>query len=186
VQRESFAFLHRAFGPTDVGFQPESALFCRAGAQPFPTLFSQHLYQRFAGKDRERNAAALIERFRSLPVEFLVESFRLNQFPVEVRRFWAENYQPYRASVFVAGRRLAGPRGAGLEFEILVPGAYRWLPGGDGPALSLEGRTLAGGDVVELAAGRHSAIPQGDLPDGMLVLAVDEPPGPAPLSFYEN
>jgi hypothetical protein len=24
------------------------------------------------------------------------------------------------------------------------------------------------------------------VPDGMLVLAVDDPPGPAPLPFYEN
>jgi len=186
VQRESFAFLHRDFAPTDAGFQPESALFCQAGHQPFPTLFSQHLYRRFAGAARERNAAALLESFRTIPIQFLVESFRLNQFPVEVRRFWAENYQPYRASVFVAGRRLAGPSGAELGFEILVPGAYRWLPGGGAHPVSVEGRTLAAGEVVELAAGRYSAQLLEDVPDGMLVLAVDDPPGPAPLSFYEN
>jgi hypothetical protein len=186
VQRESFAFLHRAFAPSEPGFQPESALFCQAGVQPLPTFFSQHLYRRFGGERRERNTAALLERFRSVPIHFLVESFRLNQFPLEVRRFWAENYQPYRGSVFVAGRRLAGPRDAELDFEIVVPGAYRWLPGGGAPALSLEGRTLVAGEVVELAAGRYSARPEDDLQDGLLVLAVGEPPGPAPLAFYER
>jgi hypothetical protein len=186
VQRESFAFLHRDFAPTDAGFQPESALFCQAGRQPIPTQLSQHIYWRFAGSARERNAADLLETFRAVPIQFLVESFRLNQFPVEVRRFWAENYQPYRASVFVAGRRLAGPSGAELAFEILVPGPYRWLPGGGAHPLSLEGHTLAAGEVVELAAGRYSARLLEDVPDGMLVLAVDDPPGPAPLPFYEN
>ena len=186
VQRESFAFLHRAFAPDEPGFQPESALFCQAGVQPFPTLFSQHLYRRFGGERRERNAAALLARFRSVPIHFLVESFRLNQFPLEVRRFWSENYQPYRGSVFVAGRRLAGPRDAPIDFEIVVPGAYRWLPAGGAAGLDLEGRALAAGDVVRLAAGRYRARPREDLRDGLLVLAVDEPPGEAPLAFYEH
>jgi hypothetical protein len=115
-----------------------------------------------------------------------VHSFRLNQFPVELRRFWAENYQPYQASVFVAGRRLAGPRGGEAAFELVVPGRYRWIPRGGPHPLALGERTLRAGEVVELAAGPHVARFVEDVPDGMLVLAVGEPPGPAPLPFYEG
>jgi hypothetical protein len=118
------------------------------------------------------------------PIKFIVQSFRLNQFPVELRRFWAENYQPYHASVFVAGRRLAGHRGGELPFELIVPGRYRWIPRGGPHPLVVDGRILRAGEVVELEAGMHVARFPEDLSDGILVLAVDEPPGPAPLSFY--
>ena len=63
-----------------------------------------------------------------------MQSFRLNQFPLELRRFWAANYQPYRASVFVAGRHLEGQRGAETSFELIVPGRYRWIPFESSPA----------------------------------------------------
>jgi hypothetical protein len=184
VQRESLAFVHRHFAPTDAGFQPESALFCQAGRQTIRTHLSQKIHQRFAGPERATHTARMLRTFRATPIRFIVESFRLNQFPVELRRFWAENYQPYRASVFLVGRRLAGPRGGEASFELFVPGRYRWIPRGGPHPLALGGSRLRAGEVVELAAGRHVARFLEDVPDGMLVLAVDEPPGPAPLAFY--
>ena len=119
--------------------------------------------------------------FRSQPVHYLVESFRLNQFPLPLRRFFAENYQPYRNSVFVAGRRLEA--GDEQEFELFVEGPYRWIPF-DGPhRASIDGTAVAPGEVVVLAAGPHAArVEEGA---GMLVLSLGEPPGPAPLPFYE-
>jgi hypothetical protein len=186
VQRASLGFVHRHFAATDVGFQPESALFCQAGRQEFGTYFSQRIHQHFAGRHREARTARLLRTFRETPIKFIVQSFRLNQFPVELRRFWAENYQPYRDAVFVAGRRLAGPRGGEVAFELFVPGRYRWLPRGGPHPLAIGERTLGAGEVVELAAGRHVARFVEDVADGMLVLAVGEPPGPAPLPFYES
>jgi hypothetical protein len=184
VQRESLAFVHRSFAPTDAGFQPESALFCQAGRQTIRTHFSQKIHARFAGPQREQNTARMLRTFRETPIKFVVESFRLNQFPVELRRFWAENYQPYRASVFVAGRRLSGARGEQRELEIVVPGRYRWIPRGGPHALGLAGRTLRAGEVVELAAGPQPVRFVEDVADGLLVLALDEPPAEAPLPFY--
>jgi len=185
VQRESLAFVHRHFARTDAGFHPESALFCQAGRQTIRTHFSQKIHQRFAGPAREANTARMLRTFRETPIRFIVESFRLNQFPVELRRFWAENYQPYYASVFVAGRRLEGRRGSDVAFEILVPGRYRWIPAGGPHRIALGAREIGAGEVIELAAGMHSAHMVEDVPDGMLVLDVSEPPGPAPLAFYE-
>jgi hypothetical protein len=184
VQRESLAFVHRHFARGDAGFHPESALFCQAGTQPIGTLLSQKIYKRFAGAGREANTARMLRSFREIPIKFLVHSFRLNQFPVELRRFWAENYQPYRASVFVAGRRLAGRRGGEAAFEVIVPGRYRWIPRGGPHPVAVGASTLRAGEVVELAAGAHVARFVADVPDGILVLALDEPPGPAPLAFY--
>ena len=62
----------------------------------------------------------MLETFRSQPVKFLVQSFRLNQFPAPLRRFWAENYQPYRGSIFVLGRRLEGASGEEHGFELII------------------------------------------------------------------
>ncbi len=185
VQRESLAFVHRHFARTDAGFHPESALFCQAGRQTIRTHFSQKIHQRFAGPAREANTARMLRTFRETPIKFIVESFRLDQFPVELRRFWAENYQPYRASVFVAGRRLAGPRGGEVSFEVFVPGRYRWIPRGGPHPLRLGEREIRAGGVIDLAAGPQVARFVEDVADGMLVLDVSEPPGPAPLAFYE-
>jgi hypothetical protein len=185
VQRESLAFVHRNFAAADAGFHPESALFCRAGAPAIPTHFSETIYRRFAGPEREANTARMLRTFESRPIKFIVQSFRLNQFPVELRRFWAENYQPYRASVFVAGRRFAGARGTSHDFGIIVPGAYRWLPVTGPQPVRIDGRLVAAGEVLPLESRAHTADFVEDLPEGFLVLALREPPGPSPLSFYK-
>jgi len=184
VQRESLGFVHRNFGRGDAGFHPESGLFCQAGQQPIPTYFSQHIYKRFAGASRERNAERLMRTFREIPVRFIVQSFRLNQFPLELKRFWAANYQRYRASVFVAGRHLEGQQGAETSFELIVPGRYRWIPFEGPQPVAIDGQLVAPGDVVTLDRGEYAAHFVENVSGGMLVLAVDEPPGRAPLTFY--
>ena len=116
-----------------------------------------------------------------------MQSFRLNQFPTPVRRFWDAHYQPYRDAVFVAGSRLAGNAGDRIEFDLLVEAPYRWLPlGPRATAIEIDGRRLVPGEVAYLAAGRHSAVPSEDGVRGVLVLAIDEPPRAAPRSFYKS
>ena len=186
VQRETLTFVHRNFGSADAGFHPESALFCRLGPQPIPIHLSETIYCHFAGAERERNSAQMMNTFRGQPIAFIVQSFRLNQFPVELRRFWAENYQPYRASVFVAGRRLEGAKGARSEFGLFVPGAYRWLPFAGPQPVRIDGQLLAAGEVASFEPGDHTAEFVEDVPGGMLVLALQDPPGPAPQEFYKH
>jgi hypothetical protein len=185
VQRESLAFVRRNFAPSDAGFHPERALYCELAAAPLPLYFSQTIFRDFVGPQAEGNRARMEERFRSEPVKFLVQSFRLNQFPVELRRFWAENYQPYRASVFVAGRRLEGGRGEARAFELIVPGRYRWLPREAPRRVRIDEQWVGAGEVVALGPGPHTAGFVEDATGGLLVLALEEPPGPAPLPFYK-
>jgi len=185
VQRESLAFVHRNFPREAAGFQPESALFCQDEALPFQTFYSQHIYRDFTGPNREIMKRRLEGRFRKRQVSFMVQSFRLNQFPVELRRFWAEHYQPYRASVFVAGRRLEGARGESADVELIVPGRYRWLPFTGPQELSIAEQIVPPGGVVELASGHHPVRFVEDVPGGLLILALAEPPGEAPLPFYQ-
>jgi hypothetical protein len=184
VQRDSFDFIHSNFRTSDAGFQPESALFCRGDGQPLQHYFSADIYRRFGTPGSEPNRARLIQQFRDEPIVFIVESFRLNQFPLEIRRFWADNYQPYRASVFVAGRRLEGRRGSSSGFELVAPGAYRWLPITGSQPIVLDGQPLGAGEVMHLAPGDHVADFPEDVPGGILVLALNQPPGLAPLAFY--
>jgi hypothetical protein len=116
VQRESYEFVHRNLSREDAGFHPEKGLFCQTGGPPIQIHFSQTIYRRFGGTWREANSEKMMATFREEPVTFLLQSFRLSQFPDELRRFWSENYQPYRASVFLAGRYLEGRSGATDEF----------------------------------------------------------------------
>ncbi len=185
VQRDSLAFIRRNFAPGDAGFHPERALFCGFSASPLPLYFSQSIFRDFVGPQAETNLAHMEQRFRAEPIKFLVQSFRLNQFPLELRRFWSENYQPYRGSVFVAGRRLEGGRGATSPFELIVPGRYRWLPLDAPHEVEIDATLVAAGGIVALAPGPHTARFIDDATGGMLVLALDEPPGPAPLAFYK-
>ncbi|HEY5658043.1 MAG TPA: hypothetical protein VIY27_09660 [Myxococcota bacterium] len=185
VQRESLTFVHRNFSPSQAGFQPERALFCGA-SQPFGGWMSFNIYEHFGGEQREANTRSLLARFREEPLHYLVQSFRLNQFPVELRRFWADNYQPYRASVFVAGRRLAGARGEARTFDIVVPGLYRWLPVGNPLPVRIDGRVIEAAATLALGRGEHEASFLEDTSSGLLVLALNDPPGPAPLAFYKT
>jgi hypothetical protein len=184
VQRESLAFVRRNFAPNQAGFHPESGLFCQMD-QPFGTWMSATIYARFGREGREENTRALLERFREKPLHYLVQSFRLNQFPVELRRFWAENYQPYRASVFVAGRHLEGAAGETSRFEIVVPGRYRWLPFSGPQAVRIDDQIVEAGATLALEPAEHRASFSENVPGGLLVLALNDPPGPAPLSFYK-
>jgi hypothetical protein len=185
VQRESLAFIRRNFASDDAGFHPERAPFCGPSEAPLPLYFSQTIFRDFVGPQSEANLAHLEQRFRGEPIKFLVQSFRLNQFPPALRQFWAENYQPYRASVFVAGRRLEGARGETSGFELLVPGRYRWLPLGAPQRVQIDETLLGAGEIVALAPGPHTAGFVEDGTGGMLVLALTDPPGPAPLPFYK-
>jgi hypothetical protein len=87
----------------------------------------------------------------------------------------------------VAGSRLAGDAGDQIDFELLVEAPYRWLPvGPHAQPIRIDGQSIAPGDVVFLAAGEHAAVLEADASRGILVLAVDEAPGPAPLPFYKR
>lgn len=185
VQRESIEFVHRNFGAEQVGFHPEAAIFC-GPEPPLGNWFSYTIYRHFGGPRREAEVARFERTFRKLPVHYLVDSFRLGQFPPELREFWGTNYQPYRASVFVAGRRLRGMRGAEQPFELIVPGRYRWFPIGGEAAIHVGGQRIAPGEVAELDAGMHSARFDADVQDGVLVLALADPPREAPRAFYKS
>jgi hypothetical protein len=182
VQARSLAFVHRNFEDRQGGFHPEGAVFCGT-PQPLGIWFSQTLYQRFEGPHREDQIAWIQEHFRTRPIHYLVQSFRLNQFPLELRRFFARHYQPYRDSVFVAGSRVRAEAGQPVELELLVEGAYRWLPRDGATVLRIGERSLAPGARIELAAGYHRARLQGD-GEGLLVLALPDAPTRAPLPFY--
>lgn len=185
VQRDSLRFVHRNFSPDRAGFHPETALFCGV-RQPIGLWFSQRIYRTFEGPQRDREVEALITRFRTEPVHYLVESFRLNQFPTPVRVFWDENYQPYRDAVFVAGRRLQGEAGQTAAFELLIDAPYRWLPQRGSRAIEIDGEPIAPGEVRFLRAAAHTASFDGSGARGVLMLAVDERPRRAPLAFYKD
>ncbi len=185
VQRESLAFIHRNFAGTEAGFHPESAPFCRPGPAAISSHFSETIYRRFGGSERQANTEKMIRTFETEPIRFILQSFRLNQFPVELRRFWSEHYQPYNASVFVAGRRLEGAAGTTRVFGLIVPGLYRWLPFEGFQSIRIDDQLVSAGNVVSLAPASHTANFVEDGPGGVLVLALQDPPSLAPQPFYK-
>ncbi len=186
VQRDSLAFVQRNFASEAAGFHPEGALFCREAGQPLGLYLSQKIYRTFERPERDHSIAQLRKKFYREEVRFLVQSFRLNQFPVELRRFWADHYLPYRQAVFVAGCALSGKGGEAGDCELVVDGSYRWLPREAPLSIEIGGRRLAAGEVLELGRGSHPVRFVEDVPAGALVLALAEPPGRAPLPFYES
>ncbi len=177
-QRLALAFVRRNFRPTDRGFHPESALFCREEPEPFPTYFSQDIARDFYGPGSAPRVSAFLHEFQARPIAFLVGTFRLDQFPPEVRHFWAERYVPYRDNVFVPGREISGSAGSRIPFEALVPGPYRWLPAvAEGAScVSVDGRALAAGGAVALLVGEHE-IALACTASGWLTLALSDAPG---------
>lgn len=185
VQRDSIDFVHRNFDASQAGFHPESALFC-GGEPPLGSWFSYTIYQHFHGARRQSEVARFLETFRDEPVAYIIESFRLAQFPPELQDFWATHYQPYRASVFVAGQRLAGAPGAAQPFDLIVTGRYRWIPIGAASSIRVDEQRLGPGEVAELRAGEHVARFDASVPDGVLLLALRDPPRDAPRPFYKS
>lgn len=187
-QRQSLAFVHANFEPDDAGFQPEGVLFCGGPTRDFGIFFSYQLYQWFGAdpERREANIEHLLRDFSEREVKFLLGTWRFRQFPEEVRRFWSEHFQPYKDSVYVAGRRFEPRAGTERPFEVLVPGDYRWLAAPGSAPVSLDGRPLRPGERVRLDAGRHELRFAQDQEQAFLVLALNEPPGPAMRPFYEG
>ena len=77
-----------------------------------------------------------------------------------------------------------GRGGTSSVFELVVPGEYRWLPITGSQPITLDGQPLAAGETTYLASGEHVADFREDVPGGTLVLALEQPPGLAPLAFY--
>ncbi len=185
-QRSALGFVARNFEPEDRGFQPESALFCRQDPAPFPTYFSQDIAAAFYTAGAPERVTSFLAEFRRRPIRFLVSSWRLQQFPPEVQRFWSRNYVPYRDNVFVPGLEIEGEEGTDVSFDILVPGRYRWWPGFAGKAdgVSVDGTLFAPHGDLFLEAGPHTVrILRATL--GRLTLALRDPPGDGPFPpFY--
>jgi len=186
VQRESLAFIDRNFTTADRGFQPERALFYRDDPEPLPTFFAEVIYRRFSGPDSVAQIGALLNEFRERPIMFVVESWRLDQFPEAVRDQLERAYVPYHASVMIPGYSFGDGSIAPRQLDTFVPGVYRWWSEGgeDESALVVGGRTLRHGDSIALDRGLHEARLVGKGAGGFLAWAVPEPPGSGVSGFY--
>ena len=152
-------------------------------------MFSQEIWRRFQASPQAPEATAdFIAELRSRPVAYFVESYRMNQFSREVRTFFAEHYVWYARSLFVAGFDVKRAGAIG-NVDVIVPGAYRWVPDPANPDVSIEvGSTLLPPlSVIELASGTHNvAVPRSDvdcslLPADLPVIAKGEYP-----AFYHS
>jgi len=188
VQRESLSFTHRNFEREASGFHPEGGLFCRDEPHRFPNYFSRAINANFGPESPcESCTWDFINRFEGEQVKFLLESYRLHQFPPLVRSFWLDHYVPYRGSVLVAGRRFGGGDAAdSTEFSLVVDGEYLWIPSGPEAEIVVDGVSLAHGGRIRLGRGLHTASFAGREPQGLLVLAMSEAPGPGLEPFYRQ
>jgi hypothetical protein len=184
VQRDALAFVARDFPAAARGFHPERAIFCRRDPAPFGVYFTQQIHTRLnTGPDAADNAARFVAEFRSRPISFIVESYRLAQFPDPVRAFWNSHYVLYADAVYVAGVRHQGPAGRRGTIDVIVPGRYRWNAD-VGDLVVDEATTLAPGDELDLAVGVHALRAATGIHEGILTLALPDPPDVRPRSFY--
>jgi hypothetical protein len=188
IQRVSMRFIDANLSPEAKGFHPEKALLCRADSSPFPTLLTQNIawtfYDNEAASD---NRTEFMEQFRSLPVAFLLESWRLSLFPEEIRTFWSDHYVRYAPAVFVPGVEIQMPPGDSLRFETLVPGRYRWIPESpeDRNSVLIVGTSMSPENEVILEKQVYTVLPGADGAYGMLVLRLEADPDSNSIPFYK-
>ena len=195
IQEAALGFVDRNFERSQRGFHPEGALFCRRDPDPIPARFNDGLHAYFSGPRRAERIADFIRQHRTRPIAFVVETRRVLNYPREIAELWATHYVRYYGPVKIAGRMIAGRRGERLQVELIVPGAYRWLVRDTARGtISVGGAQLRPGDGLVLEAGTHEIALLDDV-DGMLVLAVKDPPWltrvpffaqPGDLTFYER
>ena len=182
IQRNSLAFVERNFPSHARGFQAQGAFVCRDDPDHFPPRFNNRVLKEFGGEEGRGRARELIQEFRQRPVSFLIRPYE--QYPEQVWRFWDTRYVKYYAAVHVPGRRIRGRPGTSGTFEVIVPGEYKWRAGNDNGPLEIAGTLLEPDSSIVLSAGREYSfsLPEGG--QGMIVLALPEPPSPSSYGFY--
>ena len=153
------------------GYQVEGALFCAADPDPMPVMFTQQIKRRAVRGPHAFDP--FIQEFRRRPVAYIVESYRMDQFPPVVRKFWAQHYVPQSGALLVPGFRI-DPSDGRQQIEVLVAGRYRWLPNASGPAahLTVGTATVPADSLVRLGAGLHTVEAAAPNTTGTLVLDI--------------
>ena len=186
VQRDTLRLVDANFGSSSEGFSSDRALLCREDEDPFPVYFSQHIFERFSGPDAAEVTTGFLDEFRSRPVTFMVQSFRLDHFPDVVKDFWAEHYIPYAAALLVPGASL--DFSSDLEttiFDVIVPGEYRLYGVEAGAVVRVDGVPLRDGETVRLDLGPHG-VQAGSNVQGLLALSLPDPPDLPARQFFKR
>lgn len=184
VQRETMEFVQANFSPDLEGFQTTRALFCRDLDDPLPTLFSQNIKFRFWGENGPEAIEKFIVEFKQRPIGFLIQSYRLKQFPEAMRQFWDEHYVAYSGTVRLAGTSIDDTDLPTFKFEVLVPGAYVFYSNDIGTLLRIGSTELSPGDSIRLETGYHTINRSQAGGNALFALAIPEPPGPINDGIY--
>ena len=155
-QRDSLAFVGREFPPEAAGFNAEGALFCTRPPKSMPIYLTEQIKRRFFSGNGQKEIAWFIGELASRPIRYIVSTFAIQDFPIELRKYLFSHYVPYLSHVAVAGVDLRGPAGQTIVFEVIVSGRYRWRPRHPASAtIVVDGNELPPGATVELALGWH-------------------------------
>jgi hypothetical protein len=182
-QREAFAFVARNLPDSARGFHTDRAFVCRNDPDPFPVMWGTRMVS-LQGREGSADRQAFLDEFRRRPVQFIVSSRRLDEFPTSIRTFWNTHYVHYHAQVMVPGASIEGV--TEREFRPLVPGNYRWSPEPSAPQESIQigSREVGPGEEVWLDEGTHLLQAHSSTVKGWFALALEDPPTPSSRTFY--
>jgi hypothetical protein len=183
-QRASLRWIDEVFDPEARGFSSLSELVCQGDPDPFPNRFYQNVLFEFVEADGEPEVQRILDEFRGRPVAFMFEPRSHYPYPGHLWDFWRSRYIRYAHNVSIPGRDVRGAPGTITDFEVIVPGSYRWWPAeGQQGALVVGGDTLRSGDAVHLDRGFvQLELPEGGI--GIFAWALAEPPTPSEVSFF--
>lgn len=167
------------------GWQNEGALFCKHDPDYKDALFTLFINQ--LGEAGPGSFDQFLDDFRDRPISFIVDSYRMVNYPSEVRRFWSEHYVAYRDGVLLAGFPIAAGEPS-RSVEVISPGSYRWwpAPGRDREKVVVNNQQLSRGDTVHLAIGWHTLKGVSEKTAGILSLATVLPPDASRQPFYAD
>ena len=169
-QRDTMRLIRETSLRNRRGYNVEGALFCAGDPDPIPTMFSQQIWRRF--KDSPQEELKFIEEFRDRPIAYLVESYRMNQFPPAIRTFIDGHYVWYEHGLFVAGFPIGPARGR-FNADVIVAGNYRWAPSRpqDAGAIKVGLTEVAPFESIYLAVGSYPVESLTQASIGSLMLA---------------
>ena len=105
--------------------------------------------------EQRQNIEAFIRKFYDDRVGYLVRSYRMDQFPNEIRTFWNSHYIPWKGAVYLAGAFLNSKKGMKQSVDLVVSGRYIWVPDEMEMPIRIDGSVLGPYQLMELRAGAH-------------------------------
>jgi hypothetical protein len=178
-QRESVALAEQLIGPDETYLAGVAMVSTRTHVSHQQLGW---LDQRRLATLRQADAAALIDEIARSRLRLLIGNYRLEQLPGPLREYLGRTYVRVHGNLFLYGPRVAA---GAAPCPLLLSGTFT-PRSADGSAVEIDGRTIAPGASVALAAGSHRCSASAEFRLVPVVADVDLDPTVPPDGLFSS